>query len=114
MTLRDQIKVVLEEVPETRNSDIALMIHVWKRYYSGKIGGWDPQDGDNLEGHVSLKDLFDLPREDHVKRIRADFNSKGFYWPTEPAIAEARGINEAQWREKLGYPEKKEKTIFLD
>lgn len=110
MTLRAQIKVVLEEVPATRNSDIALMIEVWKRFHKNRVNYREGFLGN--PAYVYLEDLYHLPREDHVKRIRADFNAKGLYWPTDVAVAEARGINEAEWRKKLGYPEKKQK--FLD
>lgn len=110
MTLRKMIEVVLEDIPETRNSDIALMIEVWKRFFPEKMHYNDFVGGG--EASVVLADLYDLPREDHVKRIRADFNSKGLYWPTDIAVAEARGINEAEWRKKLGYEPKQQK--FLD
>lgn len=103
--LTGQVEYILSTNEEARNSDIALTIFVWKRFYSGKIGGWDAQDGFNLEGTVALKDLFDLPREDNIKRVRAVFqNSKMQYLPTDQKIAEARGINEETWRKHLGYP----------
>lgn len=107
MTLREKIKVVLEEVPETRNSDIALMIEIWKRYYQEKIHG-----AEGLGAVVRLTDLYNLPREDHVKRIRASFNAKGEFMPTDLKVAEARGINEDRWRKALGYEPKK--PVFLD
>lgn len=105
MTLKEQIKIVLTEVPETRNSDITLMIEVWKRFYPEKtIAG-------ECAG-VRFEQLYDLPREDHVKRVRAAFNAKGEFMPTDIKVAEARGINEDRWRKALGYEPKK--PIFLD
>lgn len=106
-TLTGQVEYILSTNEDARNSDISLTIGIWKRFYSGKIRGWDAQDGFNLEGSVDLKDLFDLPREDNIKRIRATFqNEKHLYIPTDQKIAEGRGINEEEWRKHLGYPPK--------
>lgn len=111
MTLKEQIKIVLTEVPETRNSDIALMVELWRRYYPEKIQTLD-LGLRNERPAVALADLYDLPREDHVKRVRAAFNAKGEFMPTDIKVAEARGINEDRWRKALGYEPKK--PIFLD
>lgn len=121
MSLKEQVKQILEDRPETRNSDITLMVEVWKRFHPAKIkglsyiepnsiieaevrpGGLYPVVS-NIKPCVQLEDLYDLPREDNIKRIRAAFNAKGLYWPTELKIAIGRGLQENEWREKLGYP----------
>lgn len=99
-TLKTQVEQVLIDLPETRNSDIALTIEIWKRFYPKWLTK-DPQG--NL--YVPLARMYDLPREDNVKRIRAKFNSNGKYYPTDIKVAKARGINEQSWRVALGYPE---------
>ena len=92
--LRGKVKMVLIEYPATRNSDIALTIAIWKMFY------------DVRDSEVELARLYDLPREDNVKRIRAKFCQKGFRWayPTSLKVAKRRGIAENMWREALGYP----------
>lgn len=90
--LKDQVKKVLIDNPETRNSDITLTIEIWKKFYSV---------GDN----IPVGKLYDLPREDNVKRIRAKFCEQGYSWamPTEEKIAKQRKINADIWRKALGY-----------
>lgn len=95
------VEVCLRNLPETRNSDITLMLAVWRRYYPQRI-----KTGKTGEEGIWLKDLYDLPREDNVKRIRALLNSEGKYYPTDWEVAKARGIKEDDWRGQLGYPSK--------
>ena len=95
------VENILRNVPESRNSDITLMIEIWKRYYPQRI-----KKGASGEEGVWLRDLYDLPREDAVKRIRASFNHEGKYFPTDWKVAKARGIKEDVWRQELGYPAK--------
>lgn len=104
MTLKQQIENILRDDPRTRNSDIALTIEVWKRYYREKIGFLDRP----AVPAIALESLYDLPREDNVKRIRAKFNAEGKYWPTDLAVAKGRGILEDKWREAMGYPKVEE------
>lgn len=90
-SLKQKVEKVLEECPETRNSDIELMIQIWQKYY--EVGN-----------SINLRSLFSLPREDHIKRVRASFNAKGKYLPTDLKIAKTRGILENEWRQAMGYP----------
>lgn len=99
MTLKKQVEWCLQYVPETRNSDIALTIEIWKKFYPEKI-----QNTERGRLCVELVDLYELPREDNVKRARAQFNAEGLYWPTDLKVAIGRGILENEWRMKLGYP----------
>lgn len=100
---RDMVEKILRNVPESRNSDITLLIEIWKRYYPHKL-----KKGASGEEGVWLKDLYDLPREDGVKRIRATFNHEGKYFPTDWKVAKGRGIKEDEWRLALGYPAKED------
>lgn len=109
-TLKGMVGSVLEDMPLTRNSDISLLIEVWKRFYPKFVLEEKHQDGATYTvGHkyVRLTDLFNLPREDNVKRVRAYFqNVKKLYPPTEWAIAKKRGLVEDEWRVAMGYPTK--------
>lgn len=93
------VEACLRNIPETRNSDVTLMIEIWKRYFPHKL--FSPE-----RLAVRLCDLYDLPREDNIKRVRAQFNSEGKYYPTDWKVAKARGLKEDEWRVALGYPAK--------
>ena len=94
--IKAKVEYILEEFSETRNSDIELMIKIIKFYYPNYI--YETHCGNKA---VCLSALHDLPREDHIKRIRAKFNSVGKYLPTEWEVAKARRINEEVWREAM-------------
>ena len=82
---------------EPRNSDIALTIAIWQKWYSV---------GTNEDSVVHLYRLFDLPREDNVKRVRAVLqNVEGKYLPTSWEVARKRGIEREKWEQALGYKE---------
>lgn len=98
--LKKMVELMLDENPkyrgvEVRNSDIALTIVIWQRWYNV---------GTNEDSVVHLHRLFDLPREDNVKRVRAVFqNVEHKYLPTNPDILIKRGIEQEYWEEALGY-----------
>ena len=99
-TLKAMVENVLRDIPETRNSDITLTIEIWKRFYPEKTIGGECSA-------VRFAQLYELPREDNVKRARAYFqNDKRLYLPTSEAVAKARGINKDEWRVAMGYPTK--------
>lgn len=107
LTTKQQVEKILGDYPAARNSDITLTIEIWKRFYPEKVSN----------GTVALSALYDLPREDSVKRIRAKFQQEAMerieagrpgkddwiYLPSDPKIAEQRGIMAAQWQKALGY-----------
>lgn len=94
------VEATLRDVKATRDSDIALTIEIWKRYFPTKI-----QSLGSMMECVNLKDLYDLPREDNVKRIRANIqNVKKLYLPTSWEVAKQRKIEENEWRTAMGYP----------
>jgi hypothetical protein len=104
--IKGKVEHCLRNFPETRDSDITLTIKLWAVFYGDMLRK-------DEEGSISvkLKYLFELPREDNIKRVRAQFNSEGKYFPTNWKVAKARGIKEDEWRLSLGYPAKQE-TIF--
>lgn len=88
-----EVEYCLQHFPETRNSDITLLIKILQTYHAKYIF-----TNDQGKESVTLESLYDLPREDGVKRIRANFNSKGKYLPTSEAVARGRMMNIEQWR----------------
>jgi hypothetical protein len=90
--LQNQIRETLKKYPHTRNSDITLTIQVWQDFYSvGNV--------------IKVEELYDLPREDTIKRIRAKFceDLQPWAYPTDETVARQRQINEEEWRIALGY-----------
>lgn len=84
---------------ESRNSDITLTIAIWKRFYSSRI----KKSAENGKLGVWLEDLFHLPSQDNIKRIRAYFqNDKMKYLPTSIEVVRQRRINEETWRKTMG------------
>lgn len=107
--LKAQVEYCLETYPETRNSDITLMLRIWETYYPSRI-----KTGASGEKGVWLKDLYDLPREDNIKRVRAKFqNELNRYLPTDWKVAQQRKIEEDKWRVAMGYPPKDNGTASL-
>lgn len=94
-TIKEEIEHCLQKYPETRNSDITLTIKVWEEFYSEVL--FDaPHNG---KSSINVLDLFNLPREDNVKRVRAKFTELGKYLPTSWEVAKQRQIEEGRWRE---------------
>lgn len=111
-TLKRRVAHVLENYPETRNDDVDLTLKIWRLFYRGLLrtekgenaGRFAPSDSEQL--FVDLRVVGDLPREDHVKRIRAAFQNdpKNPQWlPTREDVAIARRMNVENWRRSLGY-----------
>lgn len=86
--LKDQVEFCLQYYPDTRNSDITLTISVWRRFYG-------------IADSITIGELYYLPSQDNIKRVRATFNSKGLYYPTVESIAIKRKINQEDWRKWL-------------
>ena len=103
--LKKMVESMLAENPkyrgvEARNSDIALTICIWQRYYNV---------GMNDDSVVHLRRIFDLPSEDKVARVRRTFqNTEHKYLPSNPNVLIARGIAEEYWLQALGYKLTKE------
>lgn len=91
-TLRNKILHCLEKYPSTRNSDIELTAKIWHDFHNSKIVEI------NSEQYIKINDLFELPREDHVKRIRAKIqNEEKKFLPLEK-IAKQRELLREDWR----------------
>lgn len=97
-TLKNQVEFILTTIPATRNSDITLTIELWKYYYKASILER------NGEYYIGLKQLFDLPREDNIKRIRAQIqNEDRRLLPTDLNILIERARASKEWKDFLGY-----------
>ena len=105
--LDEQVRYCLERYEATRNSDITLMIAVWKCFYPSRINeklGYEA---------IALIDLFELPREDNIKRIRAKIqNVEHLYVPTTFEIAKKRGFLEKDWRQYLGHDTERQQSLW--
>ena len=94
-----KVRYCLSKDEASRNSDIRLTQVIWWTYYRDSL-----KEIDNVF-YVSLGKLFDLPREDNIKRIRAKIqNEEKLYLPTDPKVAKKRGWLEDDWRTYLGLP----------
>ena len=100
-TLKGQVEMVLATHEQSRNSDIELTVELWKRFYPTKISRFlDAQE------FVKLTDMFDLPHESEIGRIRRKFqNDEHKYFPTVEAVAVQRGILAEVWRKWMSMPE---------
>ena len=97
MKLKDQVEYCLQYIPATRDSDIKLTLNVWKCFYANNMH--------KIEGeyYVKVKDMYELPREDNVKRLRGKFNEEGKYLTDKPEIRKQRKQKEIEWLSDLGY-----------
>lgn len=99
--ISEVVEKILRNLPDTRNSDILLTIEVWREVCPEKI-----RKGASGSEGVWLDDLFFMPTQDNVKRVRAKLNAEQKYFPTDWKVARARGIKEDEWRQIMGYPTK--------
>ena len=97
MKLKDEVETILRDYPKSRDSDINLMLLIWTKFYPHKI-----YSKDGIYS-VRLKDIHDLPREDHIKRYRAKFNQQGLYLSSNPAIIKKRKQQSEKWLNDLEY-----------
>ena len=114
--LKDKVEFVLENYPESRNSDKLLTVILWKEFYPQYI---NRVTIDNIskfsERVIKLSDILFLPSQDGIKRVRAHIqNHQRRYPPTSSKVAKERGWQEHIWRQTLGYhlPNKNQMTIF--
>jgi hypothetical protein len=97
--LKDKVITILSQQEQSRNSDIILTQHIWYNYYQKYL--FKSVDD---RWSVRIGDLFNLPSQDNIKRIRAKIqNEEHKYLPTDPEIRKKRQIKEEEWRRYLGY-----------
>ena len=97
--LKEKVLTILEKYPETRNSDIKLTNAIWFEYYKEFLVALP-----NGEAGVSLLNIYELPHQDNIKRLRAHIqNKKKMFLPTSLEVAKQRKWLEEDWRSHLGY-----------
>lgn len=97
ITLKSQVEIILKNSPESRNSDITLMIELWKRFYPKCM-----IEDEYMKTSIYLNDLYNLPREDGISRIRRHFqNDRLLYLPTKLEVVVQRKINQEVWRKTM-------------
>ena len=99
--LNEQVEAVLQDYHETRNSDIALTIRIWQKFYG-------------VEESIRTDDLFSLPSQDNIKRVRAKIqNEEKRLLPTDWAVAKRRGWLEQEWKKALGYYVERDQLLLI-
>lgn len=94
LKLKDQVEIILNDFPPTRDNDITLMIALWKKFYSAHI-----KVTSTNESGIYLKSLYTLPTQDNIKRIRALLqNDEHRFLPTDSRVRRKRRIKEEEWR----------------
>jgi hypothetical protein len=94
--LYKKIISVLADTPHARNDDLYLTLCIWKRFTPTRI----KYDEATKQYSVTFNDILILPREDHIKRIRARIqNKEKKYPPTSWLVAKQRKMAELEWRE---------------
>jgi len=96
--LFQRVQSILGMFPETRNSDIKLTQKLWSYYFPQFMVN-------NPNGEmIFIRDLFELPSQDDIKRIRAKIqNEQRRYLPTDIKIMIKRAKNSKEWKTFLGY-----------
>lgn len=98
-TLKKKVLYCLENDKQSRNSDIRLTVYLWATFHKE---AWVVDERGNRG--VNVKKLFDLPREDNIKRARAEIqNVEGKFPPTSWEVAKKRKWLEVEWQKALGY-----------
>ncbi len=98
-TLKSRVLYILEKYPFTRNDDLVLTLYLWREFYPSKI-----QRDENNKAYIFVEDIKLLPREDHIKRVRANIqNKENKFLPTDINVVKARKLNEEIWREKMRF-----------
>lgn len=92
--LTSQVRQILRDNPETRNSDALLVLELYKRFY------YLP----NPVKHDKLLEVMKWAQPDHLSRIRQKIqNVDGQYLPTSTEVIKQRRLNQSKWRSFLGY-----------
>lgn len=83
-----RVRILLEEIPETRNSDTTLMIEYWKKHFRESLEPFG----------VTFENLHLLPDQGTLKRFRAKIqNEEHLYLPTDSKVRKLRKISEENW-----------------
>jgi hypothetical protein len=106
--LQNKVEHILKNFPETRDSDIKLTNLIWWKFYEDYL--FEDKNGDIA---IRLLDIYAVPKQDNVKRIRAKLqNQKHLYLPLDPSIRKKRNILKEDWRRYLGKNPEMREVIY--
>jgi len=103
--LKKEILSCLQQYLSARNDDKTLTYAVWVNFYNDIVFRLPADQNGKEEWAIRLNDLYKLPSQDAIKRIRASIQNnktKPQYPPTDLAVAIKRGWQEEDWRNFLG------------
>lgn len=86
--IKENVLTLLEEVPETRNSDKLLFVTYWERFDSIAFNQAFP-----------YRFLSEGTNPETISRARRSIQATGLYPPTEEAILTRRGLLREEARE---------------
>jgi hypothetical protein len=102
--LKERVRNILMNYSDTRNSDDAICIQLWKTYYPQLIvEGRDSFMGSRKD-MIYLKSMFDLPSHSDISRARRHVvEHDPTLKPTDPVVIRERRKREDKVKSDLGY-----------
>lgn len=94
MKLIDKVEYCLKNFPETANSDVQLTIRIIHQFHNSHLMRYENKWWTTTEIQKEI-------REDHVKRLRAKFNERGLYLPTDQKVLKQRKLLEKVWHNEF-------------
>lgn len=83
-SIKNKVMQVLSQRPETRDNDVLLTITLYKRFYPELVA----------DGRVSLEDLFRLPTQFEIQRLRAHIQNTLGLFLASPGVRDRRLRNQ--------------------
>ena len=83
------VEEVLKVSDKARNDDVYGTIMMWINFYKSKI--LETPQGKA----ILLEDIMKLPNMEGFKRVRAKFNEKHLYLPTDPTVIKKRRLQQS-------------------
>lgn len=94
MKLIDKLEYCLKNFPETANSDVQLTLRIIHQFHNSHIKQFENKWWTTTEIQKEI-------REDHVKRLRAKFNERGMYLPTDEKVLKQRKLLQKIWHQEM-------------
>ena len=84
MTIKEKVKQILEDYPQSRNSDTTLVVWLWWRFHTDKF-----KKDDNGDLWIKASDISKLEHHATIGRMRRKYQEKGLYL-SDKQVAEER------------------------
>ena len=94
MKLIDKVEYCLKNFPETANSDVQLTLRIIHQFHNEHLQRFNDKWWTTTEIQKKI-------REDNVKRLRAKFNKRGLYLPTNPEVIRQRNKLRKIWHNAM-------------